>query len=121
MADNSRPFFVVLLLAIAACGCFGVMGLGELDGFFQLVNDIRESASPQLPGTKDPLLQKYSGFKPLDGLFTVLTIIFQPVVDGLSPATSLFALEFYGQVAALTTILMIESFRAGNKGRVVSL
>lgn len=75
---------------------------------------------PKFPGTEDPLIMKYTGFKALDHQLTILVAFFAPVVDTNYPALNLFSVWGLGQFGAVWTLMMMESMRLGNKGRAVS-
>lgn len=76
--------------------------------------------APTLPGTDIPLKESYTRIEAIDKQLGVLALFFWPVVDGSTPALSLFCLQFQGEVVAVWSLFMLEGMRAGNKGRIIS-
>jgi len=72
-------------------------------------------------GIPNPYLGRLTGIAPVDFMLFTLVNFFWPVTQGDTPGLSLMGLLFAGQCCALLTIMMIEGFRSGNKGRAVSL
>ena len=75
---------------------------------------------PTLPGTSIPLKTSYTGIEAIDDQLAVLVTFFWPIVDGNTPALSLFCIQFEGGFVAVWSMFMIEGMRAGNKGRLIS-
>jgi hypothetical protein len=76
---------------------------------------------PLLPGSTEPLLLTYTGITAVDRQLVTLVSFFSPVTDGSSNELSVFALFGLGQLGAVWTLLVMESLRKGNSGRLVSL
>ena len=81
---------------------------------------IRDVGPRILPGTKIPLKTTYVGIEKVDYQLTVLDLFFWEMVDGSRPDASLFCYQFAGQVFTGWGLLMVESLRRGNIGRVIS-
>lgn len=77
--------------------------------------------TPLLPGTTDFLLTKYTGVAAIDKQLTVLVTFFAPVLDDNNHALKLFSIFGLGQFGAGWMVMMMESLRYGNQGRIVSL
>lgn len=90
------------------------------NGTINMMEHIRDTVPPVLPGTDALLKQYYIGIRAVDYQLTVLTLFFWEMVDGSMPHASLNAFRFGGQMVAAWGLLMIESARNGNKGRLVS-
>ena len=61
-----------------------------------------------------------SGERFVDQQLTVLVTFFAPVLDTNNTALTLFSIAGFGQFGAVWTLMMMESMRMGNKGKVVS-
>jgi hypothetical protein len=107
-----------LLALLGGCGTFS---LGASNGTFDTLTALLGHDDPKFPGTEDPLLMRYTGFKPLDHQLAALVVFFAPVVDVKNPALNLFAIWGLGQFGAIWTLMVMESMRMGNKGKAVSL
>ena len=80
------------------------------------------SASPSLlPGTVEPVKTVYTGIKAVDDQITLLAVVFWEAVDGSMPDLSLFCFSFGGQFAGTYILMLVESARQGNRGRLISL
>lgn len=86
-----------------------------------LMSRIRDFGPRLLPNTKAPLKTSYTGIPPVDYQLTVLTLFFWEIVDGYPPQASLQAFHFFGQFLAAICLLMIEGYRRGNRGKLISL
>jgi hypothetical protein len=71
-----------------------------------------------LRGSQTPILERYTGFKPLDKLLMLASVIFANVGDGSAPQLSLYAIQFARQLVPLFTVMMIEGLRAGNENNI---
>ena len=67
-----------------------------------------------------PVKETYTGLKPVDGFLSALVSFFWPVLDGSDPRLTLGSFHFMGQVAAIWMLVMLETSRRGNNGRLVS-
>lgn len=90
------------------------------NGFFGQISEIAGSEKPKYPSTDEPLLQYYTGVAAVDRQLTILVTFFAAFADSESPNMRLFAVFGLGQFAAAWTLFMLESFRRGNIGRLVS-
>ncbi|KAL2383073.1 hypothetical protein RJZ90_002870 [Blastomyces dermatitidis] len=68
-----------------------------------------------LPETDERLRTDITGVHALDQLFANLIPFFWPVVDGGSPSATLYGLKFSGAIGSLWSLVLLETFRAGNK------
>ena len=82
---------------------------------------IRDIGPRLLPGTTEPVRTVYTGVPSIDYQLTVLVLLFWEIVNGSTPAGSLFCFHFATQIACGWGLLMIESLRHGNQRTIVSL
>jgi hypothetical protein len=102
-------------------GAFGTMVLGAHNGTFDHISTLVAQDSPVFPGSNVLLLKEYTGIRAIDTQLSVLVTFFAPVVDSRNGPLYLYAIFGLGQFGAAWTLLVMESLRSGNKGRVVSL
>jgi hypothetical protein len=69
----------------------------------------------------DALRTEYTGISPVDRLLTNLTPFFYPIAEGNAPGLLLHSVNFAGCLGSLWTVVLLESLRSGNKGRLVTL
>ncbi|ODH40897.1 hypothetical protein ACO22_01496 [Paracoccidioides brasiliensis] len=104
------PFtFIFAIYAIAI--------FGQQNGFLGMLDQNVENGT--LPETDERLRTTFTGVHAVDHLLTTLVSFFWPVVDGSSPSLSLHGLNFAGALGALWVLILLESFRPGNKARLV--
>lgn len=60
---------------------------------------------PLLPGSKNPVLLKFFKIPPLDHLLSLAQVMYANFFDGSSPQSSLYALQFGGQLVSLSVII----------------
>jgi hypothetical protein len=114
-----RTVTLLLLPILSIAGAFTTLVLAGCNGTFHIVeNAIKIS---RLPGTYDPLLTAYTGIGFLDYQLTILVAFFAPVVDLKNSDLVLSSTFGLGQFGAGWTLMMMESLRSGNKGRIISL
>lgn len=95
--------------------------LAGSNGTVATLEALAKQDTPFLPGSTDLLLRTYTGIAPIDRQLTVLVTFFAPVLNSKNGAVTLFSLFGLGQFGASWTLMMMESMRQGNKGRIVSL
>jgi len=115
-----RTIILILLPVLSVVGAFGTWVLGGANGTFNGIKHELASRSAVLPGSSDSLLRTYTGVSALDSQLQILVTFFAPVVNGVNRELSLFSIMGFGQFGAVWTLLVLESFRAGNKARAVS-
>jgi hypothetical protein len=121
MTSPTRGAALVLLplLSIAAVYCLWIVSINN--GLFKQIGDLVEQKQPMFPGSTSPLMLKYTGVAVIDRQLSTLVTFFAPVVQGGNEALNLFSLFGLGQFGGAWTLLVMESLRRGNKGKVVSL
>jgi hypothetical protein len=100
----------------------GMVSQAYRNGWMDNAATILRSDDPKifvLPGSQTPILECYTGFKPLDNLLMLASVIFANVGDGSAPQLSLYAIQFAGQLVPLFTVMIIEGLRAGNEDSIL--
>ncbi|KAI6709929.1 hypothetical protein PZA11_005257 [Diplocarpon coronariae] len=116
-----RTIVIALLPTLALLGAYCTWTLASCNGTFKSIFALIASENPKFPGTDDALLTAYTDVGWLDRQLTVLVTFFAPVVDLDQGALTLFTIFATGQFGAVWTLMVMESMRMGNRGRVVSL
>ena len=111
----------VILLLLSVIGFYGTWYLILNNGTVEKMAHIRDVGPRELRGTEAPLKTSYTGFDFVDQQLTVLALFFWETVDGSMPNVSLHVFHFGGQIAGAYGLVLIESMRAGNRWRLVSL
>ena len=111
--ENHVPVLLLLLLCAAAYD--SVWGFIFRNGYYDALVRLREFGPHVLPGSNTPLQQHYTGLGLLDYWLTVLQAVFANVTDGSAPKLSLYAFQFAGQLVPILTVLVVESYREGNR------
>jgi hypothetical protein len=117
---TARILALALLPAFFVAAVFGLYVHSINNGTFEAITAVVDADFAFLSGTRESLIQKYTGIKALDRQLKVLVYFFWPIVDGSSPACTLFSLEFGAAFGAVWTVLVMESLRAGNRWQAVS-
>jgi hypothetical protein len=91
------------------------------DGVIPRMQDVLHSSNPLWPGTTAPLKKTFTRIPFIDQMLYNLNPFFAHVADGTDPALSVYFLFFIGQYGAAIGLSWLESYRVGNRGRVISL
>jgi hypothetical protein len=121
MTSPTRGAALLLLplIAIAAVYCLWIVSTNN--GLLGQISGIVEQKQPMFPGSKSPLVLKYTGVAAIDRQMSTLVTFFGPVVQlGYEPL-HLFSLFGLGQFGGAWALLAMESLRRGNRGKAVSL
>jgi len=118
---SSLTYFstVVVLPALSAIGVLTTWKWSYNNNLFEDIVNVVESPNPLLPGTSHALLQ-WTSFPPLNRFLAILVTFFYPPIDGSDPTAALQAFHFAGQLIAMWTLILLESVRPINKGRLIS-
>ncbi len=111
----------ILLPMLSVVGILGTWVLSTNNGTFSLLEQAITADKSILHGTQQPLQSIFTGIRVVDDQLKVLVGFFLPIVDGRTPSTSLLSLHFGGQLVAAWVLCVVESFRTGNRWRVISL
>jgi hypothetical protein len=117
---SMRTITLVLLPVLSFIGAFGTLYLIGSNGTSEMIRGYIRREPAYLPGTSDPLLKSYSGVKGIDRQLLVLVTFFSPTFDLNNRDLSLFSLFGGGQLGAAWTLMMLESVRTGNKGKLIT-
>lgn len=110
---------VVVLPTLSAIGVLTTWTWSYNNHLFEDIVNVVESPNPQLPGTSHALLQ-WTSIPPLDRFLAILVTFFYPPINGSDPTAALQAFHFAGQLVAIWTLILLESVRPTNKGRLIS-
>ncbi|OAP64976.1 hypothetical protein AYL99_00948 [Fonsecaea erecta] len=120
---SGRRRHVLVTIALLLIFGFAVDSMWLLllrNSYMSTLAHIRDVGPRHLPGSDTPIRSRYSGIPLLDYWFAVMQTILANVTDGSAPRLSLYAFHFAGQLGSMTTLLIMESMRVGNKGTLVS-
>jgi len=112
---HSNRVAALLPLAIQLAGLYCMFGVAYQNGYIQSLIDILTAKCPLLPGSTNPVLLQFFRIPPLDHLLSLAQVMYANFTDGSSPKSSLYALQFSGQLVSLSVIIWIESARMGNQ------
>jgi hypothetical protein len=110
----ARRIGLILLPLLFLAAIYGVFILGRHNGTFDYLESHTKAAIPHYPDSKQPLLRRYTGIRPIDEILRVLVAFFAPVVSGQDRGMSVFLLWGFGQFGAAWGLLVLESLRFGN-------
>jgi hypothetical protein len=96
------------------------MILGESNGTFKSINALISQPEPKFPGTVEPMIKEFTGIEKVDNQLAILITFFAPVVDARSGALHLYSVFGLGQFGGAWALMVLETLRMGNLGRVVS-
>jgi hypothetical protein len=121
MTSPTRAAGLLLLplLSVAAVYCLWIVASNN--GLFKQIAELAQQKHSIFPGSKSALVRNYTGVTAVDGQLSTLVTFFAPVVQGGSEPLNLFSLFGLGQFGAAWTLLLLESLRKGNQGKVISL
>lgn len=107
------------LIAVAAFYCLWIVATNN--GLFAQISGNVEQKRPMFPGSKSPLMLKYTGVAAIDRQMSTMVTFFGPLVQVGNEPLHLFSLFGLGQFGGAWTLLVMESLRRGNSGKAVSL
>lgn len=116
-----RTIALIVLPLLSLAGGYCTLGVSTANGFFTQITNILSQENPLWPGTEESLIRTFTGVKAIDGQLMTLTTFFSPVADGHNAAIKGFSIFGLGQFGAIWTLLVMESLRKGNSGKLVSL
>ncbi len=116
-----RPLTLCILPLLGIVGFYLLYGLGFAGGLFQTITEVINDPDPIFPGTKTPLLVRYTGIGVIDQILKHLVPFFAPIVDYRSVPMTMFWITMIGQIGAGFALFFLEAARRGNQWRPVSL
>jgi len=120
MEASFRPLTLLALPLLGIVGCYMLFGLGWAGGLFQTITDVVNDPAPLFPGSKTPLLLRYTGIGAIDALLKNLVPFFAPLVDYRSVPLTMFWIAMIGQFGAGFALFFLEAARLGNRWRAAS-
>lgn len=112
--SRSNRKLAMLPLAIQIAGLYCMFGVAYQNGYVQSLINVLSGERPSLPGSSDAVVLRFFRIPPLDRLLSLAQVMYANFTDGSTPPSSLYALQFGGQLISLSTIVWIESARVGN-------
>ena len=116
-----RGVLLLLLPLLSVAASYVLFFLGDKNGTFGIIENYTKATAPIYPESDEPLVTRYTGIQGVDAQLVVLVTFFSPVVKGNNVPLTLHTHFGFGQFGAGWTLLIMESLRRGNKGRLVSL
>ena len=116
-----RTIALVVLPLFSLAGFYSTLVLSSRNGTFEMIRNLVSQDIPLWPGTEEILIRTFTGVKAIDNQLMVLTTFFAPVADGHTAAIKGFSIFGLGQFGAIWALLVMESLRKGNSGKLVSL
>ncbi|KAK7739622.1 hypothetical protein SLS62_011240 [Diatrype stigma] len=123
MAPVAKYALVPLFVGFSLFGLYATLGVLTKTGAGLVTRDLASAPAPAvLRGAPEPFRTTYTGVGPVDRHLSVLVGFFAALLDdpGAGWDTSAFFLWTLGQAGAAWTLLLLESLRAGHRGRLVS-
>ena len=109
----------LILVVLSAWGFWTLWGFPYTNGLLKMLGDLQKPGA-LLINTSEPMKTHYTGVKVIDRQLTVLVAFFYTATDGNRADVSLHGLDLGGQVIAAWTLIVVESMRQGNKGKLIT-
>ncbi|KAK8139144.1 hypothetical protein PG984_002524 [Apiospora sp. TS-2023a] len=131
MASSNGVKYALVAIFVACSGFGGWAALGSMEktGLNALIKAVLAGDRAALPGGPEPFKRHWLGLAPVDGLLNFLVAFFSAIVDGANGTGPDGKVEWNGylfyvwgmsQFIAAWAVLLLESLRVGNRGRLVS-
>ncbi|KAH6654100.1 hypothetical protein BKA67DRAFT_535438 [Truncatella angustata] len=121
MAPYGKYALIPLFLALSAFGGYATLGALGKNGLGAVLRDVLTGSRSALVGAPEPFKRSYTGISRVDRQLSTLVAFFSAAIDGDVPPENLLVFVWgMSQFAAGWTLMLLESLRAGNSGRVVS-
>lgn len=116
-----RTITILILPLLSLLGFYLTWYLSLKNGLIVQLNSIfAQHPYPYLPGTNQPLILNYTGIASIDKQLAFLVAFFAPVAGGDFPDLSAFGRAGLGGFGVAWTLMVMESLRAGNQGKLIS-
>ncbi|KAK7965293.1 hypothetical protein PG988_010297 [Apiospora saccharicola] len=128
-SNGVKYALVAIFVACSGFGGWAALGSMEKTGLTALIETVLAGDRAALPGGPEPFKRHWLGLAPVDGLLNFLVAFFSAMVDGVNNTDSQGKVEWNGylfyvwgmsQFVAAWAVLLLESLRVGNRGRLVS-
>ena len=118
---SSLLIHLTLLFSLLPFGLLSMHILMHRNGYYASMVHLRDRGPHLLPGTQDPLVQKYTGNRFLDYWLTVLVCFFANAVDGTELELSVFCVVFAGNMGPCLVCVYVESCKRERRWGVLWL
>ncbi|KAK8041934.1 hypothetical protein PG993_006457, partial [Apiospora rasikravindrae] len=128
-ASGTKYALVAVFVACSALGGWTTIGSLHKTGLSALINAVLAGDRAALPGGPEPFKRHWCGLAPVDWTLSGIVGFFSAVIDGSNAPNGgdkvewdayLFYVWFAAQFIAVWAMLLLESLRVGNRGRLVS-
>ncbi|PGH08171.1 hypothetical protein GX51_01325 [Blastomyces parvus] len=106
-----------LLPLVSLFGVYSIFVFARQNGLLSIIEHV--GASGILPETDERLRTNITGVDALDRLLATLIPFFWPTADGSAPNLTFYGLKFSGAIGGLWSLVLLETFRTGNKSFLV--
>ncbi|KAK8114873.1 hypothetical protein PG999_006942 [Apiospora kogelbergensis] len=128
MATGTKYALVAVFVACSAFGGWTALGSTKTTGLGALIEAVGAGERAAFPGGPEPFKRVWSGLAPVDGMLNMMVGFFSAIIDGTAvdgrETEDWNSLLFYAwgmaQFVAGWSMLLLESLRVGNRGRLVS-
>ncbi|KAI0481117.1 hypothetical protein GGR56DRAFT_628949 [Xylariaceae sp. FL0804] len=121
MSFDARYALVPLCVGASVFGFYTTLATTAKNGGGAVISAVADGRVALLRGAPEPFKRVYTGYPAIDGQLSIVVGFFSFLVDGpVPPDAFLFYVWGMAQFCAAWTLLMLEGFRAGNRGRIVS-
>ncbi|KAK7908650.1 hypothetical protein PG985_015953 [Apiospora marii] len=131
MASSNVAKYALVAVFVACSGFGGWAALSSMEktGLTALIEAVVAGDLAALPGGPAPFKRHWIGLAPVDGLLNLLVGFFSAIIDGANHPGPDGKVEWNGylfyvwassQYVAAWAVLLLESLRVGNRGRLVS-
>ncbi|KAL4938821.1 hypothetical protein BDV06DRAFT_225648 [Aspergillus oleicola] len=107
-----------LLLVLCLGALYAQYYVSKTGGLYESVFEL--VAASKLPSSNATFRTAYTGIESVDRILSYLIKYRWPLSDGSDPALTPIAISYFGAISAIWTLLLLEGYRNGNKGRAIS-
>ncbi|KAI0408783.1 hypothetical protein F4802DRAFT_549097 [Xylaria palmicola] len=121
MAFDMKFVLVPLFIGASLFGFNATIVAMLSNGLGDVLAAVGSGATTSLRGAPSPFLRSYTGLSAIDGQLSGMVGFFSAIIDGNVPwDTTMFYVWGMAQFAAAWTLLVLESKRVANRGRLVA-
>lgn len=127
-SNGVKYALVAVFVGCSAFGGWAAFTSMEKTGLNALIEAVLAGDRAALPGGPEPFKRHWTGLAPVDGLLNFLVGFFSAMIDGTNNNDNgktewngyLFYVWGMSQFVAAWAVLLLESLRVGNRGKLVS-
>jgi hypothetical protein len=108
-------------VSVAALAAYCIIGAQVRNGTFDALHKLAAAKPLTLPLSSEIMRLTYTGFAPLDRTLTGIVGFFWICMSGYSSTLGLYSFYMSAQVLPVVVIVLVEGYRVGNAGKLVSL